>query len=167
VDRHDAVFLDTNVIIEAIRTHCWAAITGHLRTETVEACRTEAATVPTRPGRRYVRVTEEALQRIRAIHPVSDLARASLKLTCPEAADLDPGEQNLLAHAVGRTDQVWSLCSPDKAFIRAAMVLGMGDRLISLEQLAALVGVKPRPPLRRHFSTDWLVSFRTKVRLER
>jgi hypothetical protein len=33
------VLVDTNVIIEAIRTRCWNALTGGLRVETVAECR--------------------------------------------------------------------------------------------------------------------------------
>jgi len=62
--------------------------------------------------------------------------------------------------------ETWVVCSPDKASIRAAAVLGFGDELCSLEELIAAVGTRPRISLRGHFSTHWLVSFRTKVRLE-
>lgn len=34
-----SILVDTNVIIEAVRTGCWAALTGQLRVETVVACR--------------------------------------------------------------------------------------------------------------------------------
>lgn len=86
------VLVDANVIIEAVRTACWPAITGHL--------------------------TES-----------------------------------------------WILCSPDKASVRAAVTLGCGDRLCSLEDLARIVGTRPDPPLRHQFTSEWLRSFRTKVRL--
>lgn len=46
------VFADTNVIVEAFRTGCWAAICEHFAVETVEKCVEEALTGdPLEPGR--------------------------------------------------------------------------------------------------------------------
>lgn len=46
------VFVDTNVILEAFRTNCWAAICEHFAIETVEKCIEEALTGdPTERGR--------------------------------------------------------------------------------------------------------------------
>ena len=162
----DLVLIDTNVIIEAVRTGCWPAITGQLRVETVEACRLEAlgGTSATISG--YVPVSENDLHRLAAIHAVSGVARAAFKLSYAEADGLDPGEHDLLAHAHSLPGGSWLVCSPDKASVRAAVAMGFGDRLCSLEDLIKAVGARSRPPLRRHFGAAWLVSFRTKVRLE-
>ena len=164
--RDDLVLIDTNAIIEAVRTGCWAAITGQLRVETVEACRVEvlSGTPITIPG--YVPVNGEDVERLASVHAVDEVTRAAFKLSYADADGLDPGEHDLLAHAHSRSDQAWVVCSPDKASIRAAVALGFGDRLCSLEELAAAVGARPRPCLRSHFRTEWLASFRTKVRLE-
>ena len=164
--RGDLVLIDTNAIIEAVRTGCWSAITGQLRVETAEACRLEAVsgTPGTIPG--YVPITEDDLQRFASIHAVDGVVQAAFKLSYPDADGLDPGEHDLLAHAHSRSDQVWVVCSPDKASIRAAVALGFGDRLCSLEELVTAVGARPRLSLRGHFRTEWLASFRTKVRLE-
>jgi hypothetical protein len=79
---------------------------------------------------------------------------------------LDSGEHDLLAHGYARTAVAWRLCSPDKAAMRAAVRLGFGGRLVSLEELASEVGSRPNPALRVQFTRAWLSSFRTQVLLE-
>lgn len=71
------VLVDTNVMIEAVRTRCWNALTGSLRLETVEECRDEAGRGSYgRSG--YVAVSQGDLGRLSAVHPVTGLeARAS------------------------------------------------------------------------------------------
>jgi hypothetical protein len=59
-----------------------------------------------------------------------------------------------------------AICSPDKAAIRAAVAVGLGDRVVSLEEMVTSVGARPSPPLRERFTSRWLVSFRSKVKLE-
>ncbi len=55
------VFVDTNVIIEAFRTHCWSAICGRYAVETVTSVVAEAlAGDPSEPG--YVVVDEGPLR---------------------------------------------------------------------------------------------------------
>lgn len=163
----DAPFLfDTNAVIEAVRTQCWAPITGQLRVETVEACRQELVSGAWSAAADYVPVTASDLGRLSAVHAVDAVVRASFKLSYPEADSLDRGEHDLLAYAHSGLDEPWVVCSPDKASIRAGVALGFGDRLCSLEEVVAAVGASPRPPLRHHFKTEWLVSFRTKMRLE-
>lgn len=44
------VLVDTNVIIEGVRTECWAAVTGGLHLETVAAGREEALARPPDAG---------------------------------------------------------------------------------------------------------------------
>lgn len=166
MNRDDPVLLDTNAVIEAVRTHCWAAITGQLRVETVEACRQELVSGAWSSAADYVPVTAADLKRFSAVHAVDAVARASFKLSYPDADGLDRGEHDLLAYAHSRLHKPWMVCSPDKASIRAGVFLGFGDRLCSLGELATAVGASPRPPLRRHFKTEWLISFRTKMRLQ-
>ena len=134
------VLFDTNVIIEAVRTQCWNAITGQVSIETVGACRVEALAGSAATIRNYVPVV-------------------------PRADSLDEGEHDLLAHAYARSEP-FLLCSPDKAAIRAAVALGIGDRLVSLDELVAEVGARPRPALREQFTSSWLVSFRSRVKVE-
>ena len=79
---------------------------------------------------------------------------------------MDPGEHDLLAYAHASSQDAWVLCSPDKASVRAAVKLGLGDRLRALDSLVDAVGVRPSPSLLRQYTTAWLTSFRTKVILE-
>ena len=169
IPRGSVVLVDTNIIIEAVRTRCWNALTGGLRLETVAACRLEAGQGDRhRPG--YVEVTEEDLGRLGAVHSVTALERAALGLDYPHAANMDSGERDLFAHAYGRAgggDQTWLLCSPDRASIRAAVALGWADRMHSLEALVAAVGARCNPPLANHFGQRWLSDFRTGCLLGR
>lgn len=163
------VLVDTNVVIEAIRTRCWNAVTGGLRVETVAECRDEARRGDRhRPG--YVAVADEDLGRLATVHPVDDLERAMFGLGYPEAQNMDAGERDLFAHAYGRAargDDVWILCSPDKASVRAAVALGWHDRLVSLGGLVSAVGARPGVPLAEHFGERWLSDFRTACLLGR
>jgi hypothetical protein len=157
------VLVDANVIIEAVRSKCWPAITGGLFLETVDTCHQEvlAGSPATIPG--YVAVTSAELGRLHAVHTVTAVQKAELKLAYLDADGLDAGEHDLLAHARARLGEDWRLCSPDKAAVRAAMVMGMGDRLVSLEQIVEDVGANAR--LRDQFRTKWLRDFRTRVQL--
>lgn len=162
------VLADTNVIIEAVRTRCWNALTGALRIESVETCRDEAlAGNPHRAG--YVTVGAGDLARLGAVHPVSVLERATFGIHYPNAAGMDDGERDLFAHAYRRAsagDDLWLLCSPDRASIRAAVALGWAERLESLEALVERVGGRCNPPLAEHFGKRWLAESRTRFLLE-
>jgi len=157
--------VDTNVIIEAVRTGCWRAVTGSLRVETVEMCREEAsAGDETRRG--YIVVTDDELSRIAAVHSVSERERAAFALDYSDASGMDAGERDLFAHAHSRPSHDWMLCSPDKASIRAAVVLGWSDRLRSLGALAQQIGARPTTALKAHFEESWLSKWRTQFLLE-
>ena len=66
----DRVFVDTNVILEAFRTGCWAAICERYAVETVEKCIEEALTGdPTEPGRVDV-PAEDLIKGLAARHAV-------------------------------------------------------------------------------------------------
>lgn len=135
------VLVDTNAIIEAVRVGCWAALTGQLRVETVETCTQEARSGnPSRPG--YVRVGEEHLARLHHVHRVPAVEQAAFALAYEGADGMDAGERDLFAHARAREDGAWVLCSPDKASIRAAVALGLGERLRSLSGLVTLAGAR-------------------------
>lgn len=149
------VLVDTNAIIEAVRTGCWNALTGGLAVETVEECRDE-----TRRGagrKDYVEVDETHLRRLRAVHAVDDLQRAGLLLSSSTAPALDPGERDLLAHALHRAnegDEVWVLCSPDRATVRTMVELGRHPHLRALQELVAAVGASSN--LAVQFGAAWL-----------
>lgn len=160
------MLVDTNAIIEAVRTGCWAAITGQCDVESAQVCAGESRHTPDPIPSGYVPVTEAHLEKLTHTHAVSRLTLAAFKLAYSDADALDAGELDLLALAYAELQSDWVLCSPDKAVVRAAVRLGFGDRLWSLEQLAEAVGTRPNPPLQRQFRSEWLVSFRTKVHLE-
>ncbi len=163
-DEQEVVLVDTNAVIEAVRTGCWAAITGRFSVETVQECYDEALRDAHRPG--YIEVTVEDLGRLSAVHAVTDLQRATLALRYEYADGLDDGERDLLAHAIDRvTPPSWLLCSPDKASVRAAVALGAGDALTSLEWLGRQAGARPRPALRDHHTEARLGQWRTAALL--
>ncbi|HEV3048911.1 MAG TPA: hypothetical protein VGX50_01300 [Longimicrobium sp.] len=164
VARKDTVVLvDTNVVMEAVRTRCWNAVSGGLCVETVEECRDEALRGDRgRPG--YVPVSAQDLARIRAVHPVSAVERVTFAMAYADAENMDAGERDLFAHAlsrVGRGDAVWVVCSADKACVRAAVALGWHERMFSLGALAAAVGANPHPALLAQHEERWLSQIRT------
>lgn len=164
VPRGDTVVLvDTNVVMEAVRTRCWNAITGGVRVETVEECRDEGMRGDRgRPG--YLPVSDADLARLRAVHAVGAVERVTFALAYPDAQNMDAGERDLFAHAyarLARGDAVWVVCSADRACVRAAVALGWHERMHSLEALASAVGAGPRPPLLDHYGERWLSGCRT------
>lgn len=161
------VLVDTNVMIEAVRTGLWNAVSGDTRLETVEECAAEA-----RRGDRlsdgYIEVSGHDLDRLHEIHGVTESQRAKLLLRLGDT-ELDDGERDLFAHAMDRDEPPpWVLTSPDRAAVRAAVGLGWKDRLVSLEELAGKVGCPSAriTRLRDHFTGRWLSSARTKALLE-
>lgn len=168
VARKDTVvLLDTNVVMEAVRTRCWNAVSGGLRVETVEECRDELLRGDRgHPG--YLPVSPQDLGRIRVVHAVSALERATFAMGCALAGGMDPGERDLFAHAYARAargDSVWIVCSADKACVSAAVSLGWHERMHSLGALASAVGANPAPPLGRQFGEAWLSEVRTRYLL--
>jgi hypothetical protein len=158
------VLVDTNVIIAAHRAACWNALAGYFSVQTVEECVKETQT-----GYQN-RSPEESIDRaslmkaLKHVAPVSQLEKAHLMLRCADIGALDPGERDLLAHAVARTD-TWLLCGPDKATIRAAHEMGLIDQIVSLERLveAAGVGAKQIARLPANFREAWLSGCRNEL----
>src|SRR5437016_2848237 len=115
------------IVIEAVRTGCWNAITGQRIVVTAEECAEEL-----RRGdpslRGYVPVSPQQIARM-TVEPLPDLVAARFRLAYPAADGLDPGERDLLSLATTRTD-AFSLCSCDKAAVVAAHALGWLDRVL-------------------------------------
>ena len=166
MQRGQPVFVDTNIIIEAVRTGCWNALRAHFSVETVDKCREEARTGDLRrPG--YVVIDEHALRDRLTSHAPTAQQLSVLDLRDPEARRLDPGERHLWAHALARTD-AWLACCCDKVAIRVAVRLGWEDRLKSLEELAHAAGANPAADkLKEQFHASWLSAMRTAALLER
>ena len=57
-------------------------------------------------------------------------------------------------------------CGAAIASIRFGVRAGLGNRLVSLEELLETIGKKPRPPLREHFTRRWLKAKISEFSLE-
>lgn len=150
----EPILVDTNAIIEAHRVRGWRALARNYHIETVEDCVTETQTgFQNRPPDRQIdaQVLRASLGEI---HSVGDIERASLALRI-QGISLDLGEESLWAHALDRND-LWLLCGPDKASLRAGVRLGFRDRIVSLESLFNDIGHKPRVSLKDAYTEKWL-----------
>ena len=163
MQRGQSILVDTNIIIEAVRTRCWNALGSHFAVETVGTCLEEALTGdPLRPG--YVQIDPAQLKKsVSKSHSVSSLESMRLALAHPTADELHPGERELLAHAMDRKDD-WMFVCADRAAVKAAFALGWIERVVSLEALARAAGA--RPNLKFHFTERWLSDVRTAFLLE-
>ena len=156
------VLVDTMIVIEAVDTGCWNAITGQKRVVTVQECEDELRRGdPATFG--YVTVTDENIARCEIV-ALSDVDRAAFQLSYPGAHRLDPGERDLLALA-SSVQGDFKLCCCDKAAVVAAHALGLLDRVVSLESLAESVGGRPRRAFRRQYTERLLVRWRTALLL--
>lgn len=166
MQRGQVVLVDTNIIIEAVRSRCWNALTTHFSVETVAKCCEEARTgAAHRPG--YVVVPEAALRTRLAVHSVSGIAIANLVQRYTDADRLDAGERQLWAHALARNDD-WVAACCDRAAVNAAVHLGWEDRLVSLEELVTASGARSAlRNLKGQFSTARLSEWRTAALIAR
>ena len=158
----NTILMDTMIVIEAVDTGCWNAITGQRQVVTVPACEDELRQGDT-SGHGYVMVGAEDIARI-TIRTVPRAAAVTLRLKYPDASRLDRGERDLLALAMTITDE-FDVCSCDKAAVRAAHALGWIDRVVSLEAVAASVGARPRRPFKRQYTEKALSTWRIALML--
>jgi hypothetical protein len=149
------ILVDTNVILEGYRTGSWRALVGRFRVETVTDCVTETQTGAQK--RRPEQRIDPAELRLAAVHDVTDTERAVALTRDDLVRFLDPGEQALWAHALGR-DDTWLLCGPDKASLRLGVRLGFRDRMVAFEALLDDAGHRPRVPLRLNYTRAWLAT---------
>jgi hypothetical protein len=157
------ILVDTNIIIESVRTECWNGLRGHYQLVSVEKCREEAHSgIGRTPG--YVEVSDHHLSSGIQIMTVADADRARLATECAQAAGLDDGERDLWAHAYSRTDG-WEAACADQAAVRIAMMFGWGDRLISLEELVTAARIRTKKPLKNHYTKKKLSIWRTQFML--
>ena len=158
------ILVDTNAIIEAHRVRGWRALASSYQIETVEDCVTETQTgFQNRPPEQQIDV--QALRSsLGEIHPVGNLEQATLALRI-QGISLDLGEKSLWAHALGRND-LWLLCGPDKASLRAGVRLGFRNQIISLESLFDRIGHKPRVSLKDVYTKKWLRKTLSQLVLE-
>lgn len=146
--------MDTNAILEAHRTDSWRALRGGHPLETVETCIVETQTGA--QNRRPAQRIDEASLRtdLKAVHAVTNAERAAALARDDFLARLDAGERDLWSHALTRSD-AWVLCGPDTTSLRLGVRLGLGDRLVALEDLLEAVGHRPKLALRRNYTTAW------------
>lgn len=166
MERGQVVLVDTNIIIESVRTGCWNAIVTHFSVETVEKCCEEARTGQAH-RRGYVEVNEPALRTRLTVHKVSGVMLFELMERYPDADRLDAGERHLWAHALERNDEWVAACS-DRAAVNAAVRLGWEDRLVSLEELVTAAGARSASKtLKGQFRAARLSEWRTAALLAR
>lgn len=134
------LLVDTNIIIECVRVGCWGVLRAYFSVETVEKCCEEARTGDLH-RRGYVVVEEGMLRDRLKVHQASETELAELTIRDPDTKRLDPGERHLWAHALRRSD-AWIASCCDQAAVNAAVKLGWGDRLSSLEELAGAAGAR-------------------------
>lgn len=163
------VLVDTCVIIEAIRINCWKALCQHLCVETVQCCVDECCNGdPLTPGRVPI-VRDELVGSLTKVHVVSDLMLASLKLENDNLPALDDGELHMMAwlHSNPSEAILTMVSTADRAAVRAAHVLKLLDRVISLQELAqsAHIGAKQLVKLERHYTQDWLSTLRMQLKM--
>ena len=157
------VLVDTNVIIEAHRTHCWAAIANYFALETVEKCVEETQTgAQNRSPEQNIDHAKLKVS-LSAVHVVTDVQQAGFLLN--HKIQLDPGERDLLCHAETRKD-AWILASPDKAAMRFMFLQGWIERLVSLEKLVMHLKARTTKPLGRNYTEAWSSSERTAMVFE-
>jgi hypothetical protein len=163
------VYVDTNVVIEAVRVGCWNAITGSLCVHTAASCRDEMlAGDSSQIG--YVEVSNSDASRMTGVHAVTEAQRAAFLLAYPGSGGMDEGERDLFSLALdlhASTTTTFWICSADKSCVRAAVGLGWHDRLCSLQALSDSVGARPRVPLFTQFREAWLTTTRTEYLLDR
>lgn len=166
IKRDDIIFLDTNVIIEAERSGILKTLTGYFKNlTTVEKCLQELDG-GNKSDPEYIRVDTKFLAGKISIKTVSQREIADLLLKLNNEIALDAGEKELLAHISSQSINLYFICSPDRACIRASDKLGLIDKVISLEDLTESSGLK-KSKLLHHFSKQWLNKFKTDLLLEK
>lgn len=157
--KNQIVLVDTNVILEAHRMSCWAALSQYFALHTVEKVVEETQTGYQNRSPEQT-IDEAALRKqLRHIEPVSDTERAQFVIDHPEAV-LDDGERDLVIYAGLLTKakpsiSVWFLNSPDIATIRHAHRQHWLDHLISLEEMSQHL-IKRKLNLKTNYSRAWL-----------
>jgi len=161
--RRAKVLVDTNAIEAAHRYGSWNALHKYFQLETAQHC-IEEALRPNRKGKRLVNRNRDDLEKEIIAHDVTDADRAVLIYKLQGRVDLDPGEMDLLSIALSIKTGAWWLCGPDKATIRAMHLMGIVDRMCSLQALAETAGAKLNNA-EEQFTEKWLSSMRIQLLL--
>jgi hypothetical protein len=125
----------------------------------------EEATRANKSGAQLVSRKAAELEAELKLGQVTDLMRATVTLRVGHRTDLDAGERDLLAYALAIRGEAWWLCGPDNGTVNALQLLGLLDRMVSLEILARGVGHKLTSPP-HHYTEKWLSDRRTRFLLD-
>lgn len=159
------VLVDTNVIIEAHRSRCWAALADFYALATVAKCVEETQTgCQNRSPEQQIDETRLRATLSREPIPVSDLDEARFLQVRKSKVALDPGEYHLMVYAT-LNPGAWIVCSPDKALMRFSFEQGWIDRVVSLGELADRFSHRFAVPLLRQYTKDWLSVEKTRFLL--
>lgn len=157
------VYVDTNVVIEAVDTGCWAALLEQYDIRTVAEVRRE-----TQAGDRrikgYVVVDKVLFDAKVTVTEVTKVQIAHAQLRTGLLAQIDAGERHLLAFVAAQDKNALLLTTGDRAAVRAGCALGLGERMRSLEELAHACGQKPA--VQEWFTRKWLSRVKTDFLLE-
>jgi hypothetical protein len=161
-----SIFVDTNVILEALHLECWSTLSKKYAIETVEKCVEESFT-----GNHLTSSQQKALLDGLAVrHNPTKRDIANLILSHPQCQGLDDGELHLFAwlYAQKTLPLPLIISTADKAAIRATKVLGWFESLKSLQELLQKSGATKSKidALPIHFSTSWLSSVKTNILLD-
>jgi hypothetical protein len=162
-NRGDRVYVDTNAILESHRIKCWNGIASRFSLCSVEKCVEECATGNLSGAEIEIDIT--GLRSKVVVEEVNVQERVQLNIRLGGRVILDAGEEHLIAKAVLQKN-AWMLCSPDKAAIRAVGLLNLGDRLVSLEELAQSCGQAIGGKTKGHYLKKWLENQKTILALE-
>ncbi len=157
------VYVDTNVVIEAVDTGCWAALLSKFDVRTVAEVRREIQ-AGNRLIKSYVLVDKAQFDAKVTVAEVTKVQLAAAQLRTPLLNQIDPGERHLLAYVAAQDQNAWLLTTGDRAAVRAACALGLDDRLRSLEELAGACGQKPA--VADWFTKKWLSKVKTEFLLD-
>lgn len=164
------VLVDTCIIIEAFRTHCWTALCHTYSVETVEKCVEECATGDPFDPKRTIVPRPTLMASLACCHVVSSTDLFNLSDQVSGLPAIDDGERHMMAwlHANQPVDAALLLSTADRAAIRAAHVLGLLAQVSSLETLGKSAGVDKvqLSKLKDHFKEQWLSSARLKIKMD-
>lgn len=157
------VYVDANVVIGATESKCWRALLEQYDIRTVAEVRRETQSGDRRI-KRYVVVDKVEFDKNVKVYEVTKLQIATAQLKTRLLTQIDAGERDLLAFVAAQEQSAWLLSTGDRAAVRAACALGLGDRMRSLEELAHKCGLKPFLP--EWFTKKWLSRVKTEYLLD-
>jgi hypothetical protein len=152
--------VDTNVILEAHRLHCWTPIAQYFSLHTVSKVVEETQTgYQNRASDTWI-VESQLRSSLKHVADVSEEQRASFNIRYAHPS-LDAGERDLLIYAESLQATPWLLNSPDMAAFRFACSRGWIERLVSLEAMTSHLKLKLPADPRKNYTERWLTAKKT------